>query len=129
MKILIDIGHPAHIHLFKNFAWQMQNMDHNIMFTVREKEVTVQLLEGYKFDFICLSGINDTDFNLSGFDGTGRTNTPATAARMAELLKRKDMLFYTDNSIEPAYFAASSAEGTFFEIDLRHIDSDIYSGN
>ena len=23
-KILVDIGHPAHVHFFKNFIWEME---------------------------------------------------------------------------------------------------------
>jgi len=52
MRILIDIGHPAHVHLFKNFSWIMQKKGHSVLFTSRDKEVTVQLLRAYKFDFI-----------------------------------------------------------------------------
>jgi len=52
MKILIDIGHPAHVHLFKNFAWIMHKKGNSVLFTSRDKEVTVQLLRAYKFDFI-----------------------------------------------------------------------------
>jgi uncharacterized protein len=51
MKILIDIGHPAHVHLFKNFAWQMQKKGHEIIFTVRDKENEVYLLKTYGFNF------------------------------------------------------------------------------
>jgi len=52
VKILIDIGHPAHIHLFKNFAWLMQKKGHLIFFTARDKEVTIQLLSCFKFNFV-----------------------------------------------------------------------------
>ena len=52
MKILIDIGHPGHVHLFKNFAWEMQNKGHEILFTTREKEFEIDLLNHYKFNFI-----------------------------------------------------------------------------
>ncbi|APF20137.1 protein of unknown function DUF354 [Caldithrix abyssi DSM 13497] len=51
MKILIDIGHPAHVHLFKHFAWQMQNKGHEIFFTCREKEFEIYLLRKYGFKF------------------------------------------------------------------------------
>ena len=44
MRILIDIGHPAHVHLFKNFAWQMQEKGHKVLFTCREKEFEIDLL-------------------------------------------------------------------------------------
>lgn len=51
MKILIDIGHPAHVHLFKNFAWIMQKKGHEILFTCREKEFELYLLKKYGFKF------------------------------------------------------------------------------
>mgnify|MGYP006282012555 CR=1 FL=1 len=51
MRILIDIGHPAHIHLFKNFAWDMERKGHDIFFTCREKEFEIYLLKQYGFDY------------------------------------------------------------------------------
>ena len=51
MKILIDIGHPAHVHLFKHFAWQMKGRGHEILFTVRDKEYEIPLLKAYDFKF------------------------------------------------------------------------------
>jgi len=54
MKILIDIGHPAHVHLFKHFAWIMQKKGHLVLFTSREKEVAVHLLKAYEFDPVVL---------------------------------------------------------------------------
>ncbi|MCA1919221.1 MAG: DUF354 domain-containing protein [Flavobacterium piscis] len=52
MRILIDIGHPAHVHLFKHFAWEMQKNGHNILFTCRDKEFEKQLLTSYGFEYI-----------------------------------------------------------------------------
>ncbi len=52
MRILIDIGHPAHVHLFKNFALSMINKNHSILFTCREKEFELDLLDHYKFNYI-----------------------------------------------------------------------------
>lgn len=51
MRILIDIGHPAHVHYFKNFAWEMQKKGHTIFFTCREKEFEKYLLNYYGFEF------------------------------------------------------------------------------
>ena len=51
MRILIDIGHPAHVHLFKHFAWEMQRKGHDILFTCREKEFEIYLLEHYGFQY------------------------------------------------------------------------------
>jgi uncharacterized protein len=52
MKILIDIGHPAHVHLFKNFAWRMSERNHEIIFTVRDKENEIYLLQKYGFNYL-----------------------------------------------------------------------------
>lgn len=45
MKVLIDIGHPAHVHLFINFAHKMQNRSHQVQFTCRNREFVLDLLE------------------------------------------------------------------------------------
>ncbi|MDH7594388.1 MAG: DUF354 domain-containing protein [Methanomicrobiales archaeon] len=51
MKLLIDIGHPAHVHFFKNFIWKMEERGHHIHITCRDKEVTQDLLRFYGFKF------------------------------------------------------------------------------
>jgi predicted glycosyltransferase len=51
MKILIDIGHPAHVHLFKNMAHEMIKKGHEFFFTVREGEHHAQLLEENGFSY------------------------------------------------------------------------------
>ncbi len=51
MKILIDIGHPAHVHYFKNFTIKMQEKGHVVIFTCRDKEIVVSLLQHYGFKF------------------------------------------------------------------------------
>ena len=51
MNILIDIGHPAHVHLFKNYAKEMINHGHKVLFTCRDKEFEIYLLEFYGFEY------------------------------------------------------------------------------
>ncbi|HNR40725.1 MAG TPA: DUF354 domain-containing protein [Bacteroidales bacterium] len=51
MRVLIDIGHPAHVHLFRNFAHDMISSGHEILFTCREKEFEIDLLSHYKLPF------------------------------------------------------------------------------
>lgn len=51
MKLLIDMGHPAHVHFFKNFIWRMEDKGHQIHITCRDKEVTQDLLRHYGFPF------------------------------------------------------------------------------
>ena len=52
MKYLIDIGHPAHVHYFKNFAKSVIARGSEVLFTCRDKEVTIALLKHYGFRYI-----------------------------------------------------------------------------
>lgn len=52
MKLIIDVGHPAHVHLFKNFARTMLQKKNSVLFTCREKEMTRQLLEHHNFEYV-----------------------------------------------------------------------------
>jgi uncharacterized protein len=51
MRLLIDIGHPAHVHLFKNLAHTMMNKGHRVHFILREKECEIALLEHEGFEY------------------------------------------------------------------------------
>lgn len=53
MRIIIDISHPAHVHLFKNVAIKMLANKHEVLFTTREKDCTIALLDYYQFNYIC----------------------------------------------------------------------------
>lgn len=50
MNILIDIGHPSHVHLFKNVIKNLSSKGHRIKITAREKDVTRELLLAYSFE-------------------------------------------------------------------------------
>lgn len=52
MRLLIDIGHPAHVHYFRNIAMHFIVNKGKVLFTTRNKDVAVQLLKAYKFDFV-----------------------------------------------------------------------------
>ena len=51
MKVLVDIGHPAHVHLFKNIIWDFKKDGHEVIITARDKEITLYLLEVYGFKY------------------------------------------------------------------------------
>ena len=57
MKILVDIGHPAHVHFFKIFIRKMEKRGHEVVITARKKEVTFELLNSYGFRYVKL-GVN-----------------------------------------------------------------------
>jgi len=52
MNILIDIGHPAHVHTTKYFAHEMKAKGHKVLFTCRQKEFIIQLLQAEGFDYV-----------------------------------------------------------------------------
>lgn len=52
MKFLIDIGHPAHVHYFKNLTRNLLNNNHEVLFTCRDKDVVLSLLEHHQFNYI-----------------------------------------------------------------------------
>jgi uncharacterized protein len=52
MRMLIDIGHPAHVHLFKNIVQEFVKKGNEVLFTTREKEFEIGLLKSYRFNFI-----------------------------------------------------------------------------
>ncbi len=62
MKITIDIGHPAHVHLFHPFALEMQKKGHKILFTCRQKEFEMELLEAAGFDYVTFGKHYTTTF-------------------------------------------------------------------
>ena len=64
MRILIDIGHPAHVHFFKNFIRELERKGHTILITARKKEISLDLLSEYHFDFTLIGEQKAGKFNL-----------------------------------------------------------------
>ena len=51
MRIVVDINHPADVHFFKNFIWEMEKRGHVILITASNKEVSYRLLDNYGFQY------------------------------------------------------------------------------
>jgi len=47
MNILIDIGHPAHVHLLRRTAEELKSRGHRIFYSVRQIPVAIRLMERY----------------------------------------------------------------------------------
>jgi len=54
-KILFDIGHPAHFHLFKNFIFYLKEKKFPFVITTRDKEINNILVAHYGLDYISLT--------------------------------------------------------------------------
>lgn len=64
MRVLVDIGHPAHVHFFKNTIYKLQQKGHEILVTSRDKDVAVSLLDAYSIDHMMLSSMKTGKGNL-----------------------------------------------------------------
>jgi predicted glycosyltransferase len=51
MRILIDIGHPAHLHYYRNLARELEKQNHVVFWTVKDIPVAKTLLKFYGFQF------------------------------------------------------------------------------
>jgi len=51
MRVLFDIVHPAHVHFFKHMIWGLEKKGHETAILARDKDVTLKLLDVYKFDY------------------------------------------------------------------------------
>ncbi len=60
MNILIDIAHPAHVHLVRNTYSELVKRGHKVYITVKEIPSAIALLEKYEMPFIHLGGKKDS---------------------------------------------------------------------
>ena len=51
MKVLFDLGHPAHVHYFKNLIKLLKKHGHKVLVIARKKDVTQKLLKNYKIPY------------------------------------------------------------------------------
>lgn len=59
-NILVDINHPAHVHLFKHFITEMQQRGFNVWVTVKEIPAAITLLKKYHIPYIHIGSKRDT---------------------------------------------------------------------
>lgn len=54
MRMVFDVGHPAHVHHFKNVIRKLSKKNHKIMLLSRDKDVAFELLSAYKLDYVAV---------------------------------------------------------------------------
>lgn len=55
MKILFELGHPAHFHLFKNFIFYLKDNRHDVTILTREKDILNNLVNYHRLYGISIS--------------------------------------------------------------------------
>ena len=64
MRVIIDIGHPAHVHFFKNTIWNLEKKGHKVMVVSRDKDVVVELLNAYGIPHTVLTKVKRGKIHL-----------------------------------------------------------------
>ncbi|MBN1152478.1 MAG: DUF354 domain-containing protein [Dehalococcoidia bacterium] len=54
MRVLFDIGHPAHVHLFRHAVSRLEHDGHSVMVTASEKEIATLLLREFGIPYVSL---------------------------------------------------------------------------
>ena len=73
MKLLFDLVHPAHIHLFRNLIQRVQQEGGEVLAATREKDVTVNLCQSYRIPQVVLSQANTGQLLAGGWELLRRT--------------------------------------------------------
>jgi predicted glycosyltransferase len=55
LNVLVDINHPAHVHLFKHTIRELRDQGHEVRITARKKDIALELLEAYDLEYTTLS--------------------------------------------------------------------------
>jgi predicted glycosyltransferase len=64
MRVLVDVGHPGHVHFYKHVIWRLQDRGHEVLIAARDKDVTLALLDHYGFPYRILSAIGKGRWGL-----------------------------------------------------------------
>ena len=116
MRILIDIGHPAHVHLFRNFYHEMKKRGHELTVTVKEIPSAISLLEIYGIPFISLGPKSD---HLAG----KAIRQLMYDLRMLRIVKRKGVEIGVGSSITLAHVSKiSSMRSVIFDDDDDEVE-------
>ena len=59
MKVLIDLGHPAHVHLFRNLYSELTREGHTVIITTKDIQIVRRLLDLYDIPYILLGKKSD----------------------------------------------------------------------
>jgi len=60
MRILIDIGHPAHVHLYKNLYFTLINKGHKVLVTAKDSTSINELLSVYGISYLPIGNKKDS---------------------------------------------------------------------
>ena len=65
VRVLFDVGHPAHVHLFRHAIDALEARGHRTLVTSRDKECTRELLDAYGIDHRELSAMGSGPLGIA----------------------------------------------------------------
>ena len=119
MNILIDIAHPAHVHLLRNFYKEMTDKGHRVIVTVKDIPAAMQLLDlykipyiflGKKYDNLVMKGVEQLIYNLKVWRIAVSNHiqlsigTSVTLAHVSKMCRMKSIILDDDDdAVEPLF--------------------------
>ena len=119
MNILIDIAHPAHVHLLRNFYKEMTDKGHRVIVTVKDIPAAMQLLDlydipyiflGKKSDNLIMKGLEQMVYNLKLWRIAVRNSvqigigSSITLAHVSKMCRMKSIILDDDDdAVEPLF--------------------------
>jgi len=97
MRVLVDVGHPAQVLMFRHVIALLGREGHEVLVTSRAKDVTTQLLKALRIEHVCLGRRRTGTLGMGG-------EYVARMVRMLKLAKRFKpdvMLAQTGVTISP----------------------------
>jgi uncharacterized protein len=121
VRVLFDIAHPAHVHLFRNLVKRVRAEGGEVLVATRRKDVTVELCEAYGIPQVVLSRARPGGYLTLASELVRRTSLLLFAARrfrpdalvgtsvsvgpVARLLRRPSFVFAEDDAAIVPLFA------------------------
>lgn len=114
MRIVVDLNHPAHVHLFKNFIEIMNSKGHDVLITASDKEITFELLNLYNFEYVNLGSYGKSPFEKL-------LNVPKLDYRMYKAVKKFNPdIFLGVGSIRASHVAYLMGKPSIAFEDTEH---------
>lgn len=117
MNILISIEHPAHVHLFKNLIWALEK-DSRIVIVAFEKDITIDLLDKYNFDYLNLKNYGKS-LMAKGI------KMPLMSYKLAKIALKNKVDLLMGVSIFAAQAAFFTMKKSFIFTDTEHAKEQI----
>jgi uncharacterized protein len=118
-RILIDIGHPAHVHLFRYTYHQLLKDGYKVWITVKDIPVVKMLLDNYNMEYIVLGEKKDSliakiitqiNYNLKIYKLVKKENinigigSSITLAHVSRVTKMKSIILDDDDDdVQPLF--------------------------